>query len=338
MTSLKSILYSFIATFGLPSGIHRLLYPSNISILMYHGIVDNPLYLPDWCLIDSSSFRNQLQYLKRHFNIVSLTDAVALLASGNIDEPTAVITFDDGYQNNYDCAFPILREAGIPATIFLTTGLLDTNLTVWTGHLHDAFANTSLSTISWRGQTFDISTKDNKLKSLQAIKNTLKHQDHSYLQKEVYEIVCSLVGDEGYHINENSPYRMLSEASIRKMQDSGLIEFGAHTHNHPILSNLSKDRQEFEIGRSIEKVGTLIGKPCTLFAYPNGSKNDYSDITISILKEHGITIALTTIEDTCKSGTPNMELRRFSIGSNMNLANFKLTVHNTINMTKMLFN
>ena len=95
------------------------------------GLLRIPSWSNDWCFVDEHSFRMQIEYLKKHFEIISLSEAVGRMEKGEIKRPTAVITFDDGYQNNYDVAFPILCRERIPATIFLTTGLINTNDTVW---------------------------------------------------------------------------------------------------------------------------------------------------------------------------------------------------------------
>jgi len=333
---IKTVSYSTIAATGLPHWIHRFLNQGQLSILMYHGIIDTTQSLPDWCFVDATSFRTQMKYIKEHFNVVSLSEAVRLLKRGNISSPTAVITFDDGYQNNYDFAFPILCEENLPATIFLATGSIDTDLTIWTGALHNACSKTQNPAFSWRGKLFDLSNIQQKQQLLAAVKMDLKRESHSELKDKVGEIVSELIGGETYRVEFDSPYRMLDRKSIRDMANSNLIEFGAHTHTHPILGNLSKQEQEREILKSIEVVKSVIEQPCTFFAYPNGGQEDYNADTLSILENSGIETSLTTIVGTNGPGTPIMELRRFGIGSDMNMATFKLTVHNIINRINTL--
>ena len=87
---------------------------------MYHGVVRKPLAVPDWCFISEQNFSRQMEYLHRNFKVVSLTQAAEDLRENRINEPTAVITFDDGYQNVCDVAYPLLSRLGLPATVFLS--------------------------------------------------------------------------------------------------------------------------------------------------------------------------------------------------------------------------
>lgn len=331
---LKSLTYRAIAATGLPYRIHSFLNQGQLSILMYHGIIDRAQSLSDWCFVDVSSFRAQIKYLKKHFKVISLSEAVGLLKSGDISSPTAVITFDDGYQNIYDLAFPILHEENVPATIFLATSSVDTDSTIWTGALHNAIAKTQKPTFSWHGSSFELHNTQNKQDALTIIKAGMKKKSQSEIMEEVGKIISELIGVESYRVEEDSPYRILNIKSIRKMVNSSLIEFGAHTHTHPILGNMSKQEQEREILISVEVVNSVTKQQCSFFAYPNGGKDDYNSDTLSILEKSEIKASVTTISGTCGPTTPIMELRRLGIGSDMNLATFKMTVHNIVDRMK----
>jgi len=337
MSILKSLSFRAMAATGLPHRVHSLLNQGKLTILMYHGIIATAQSLPDWCFVEVSSFHAQMKYLKKHFNVISLSEAVKLLKHGEVPASTAVITFDDGYQNNYDSAFPILCSENLPATIFLVTGLIDTDLTIWTGALHNAFSKTQIATLRWRGSSFDLSNIHLKQRALATIKAVLKREPHSILKDEVGYIVSILIGGETYRVEEKSPYRILDSKSILKMANSNLIEFGAHTHTHPILGNLSNQEQEREILKSIEVVKFITKHPCSFFAYPNGGETDYNSDTLSILDRSEIEASLTTIEGSSGPTTPLMELRRFGIGSDMNMATFKLAIHNIINRMRTRF-
>jgi polysaccharide deacetylase len=142
---------------GLPKLLHRTILRNQLTILMYHAIVLKPLAVRDWCFLNISSFINQIQYLQKNFQIIPLSDAVKRMKNGGISRPTAVVTFDDGFQSNYDLAFPILRDAGIPATIFLATGLVNTDDTVWFCRLNQALTKTKKLALEWNGYISDFS-------------------------------------------------------------------------------------------------------------------------------------------------------------------------------------
>ncbi len=311
----------------LPEMLHRSIARNTLSIVTYHAVIASPLPLFDWCFLDVSSFRKQIMYLRTHFNVVPFSKAIELVENGKIDKPTAVITFDDGFQNNYDIAFPILREAEIPATIFLSTKFVDTDDTIWFCRLNRAFGKTRKPYLDWNGCAFYIGDPKNKADASARIQSRLKEMPHPRLLKEVRKIISELGDHPDYPIKADSPYRMLGTDPIMEMVQSGLVEFGAHTHRHTILSNLSLEDKQKELVLSIRRVKELTRKPCELFAYPNGRAEDYDSETITLLASFGIRAAATTIPGPNSTSTPLMQLRRYGIGEDIDLAKFQAMVH-----------
>ena len=325
--AIKAISTRIMATLLHPL-VLKLFHRGRLTILMYHGVIDRPMVMPDPCMIYIDKFRSQMRHLKKHFNVISLTRAVDLLRRGAVTDPLIVITFDDGYQNNFDLAYPILREENLPATIFLATSFVDTDTTVWTGILHNAFTLSSKTHFEWRNQHFDLGTLEQKQKSLGAVKTLLKDTPYQLLADDVNEIVMKLSEEDPISLDPDSPYRILNSASIEKLTKSNLIELGAHTHNHFILSNMPASTQEAEIRQSLELVKSLSGQPCTLFAYPNGMKNDYDQDSLSILAKNGVVAALTTEPGICSADTPILELQRIGVSADADISSFKLSLFN----------
>lgn len=320
----------FIARTNVPRLLHRLAYQEQLTVIMYHGIVKDPLRVYDWCFVDEHSFCVEIAYLKKHFEILSLSEAVGRMQKGEIKRPSAVITFDDGYQNNFDVAFPILWKERIPATIFLTTGVMNTEDTVWYCRLNLALSQTQRDFIEWNGLKFELHTLFQKSEASAAIQERLKRIKHSELMATVRHIILQLGDDPDGSIAIGSPFRMLDKKAIREMAGSGLIEFGAHTHHHSILSHLSDMEREDEIRQSIHAVYELTGSPCKYFAYPNGRRGDYNSETIQVLKNYGIQAAVTTISGPNDGRTPVMELRRYGMGADLTMAEFQLMVHHFV--------
>lgn len=319
-----------IAKIKIPQLFHSLAYQDELTVIMYHGIIKDPLTVNEWCFVEENFFRVQIAYLKKHFEIISLSEAVERMRGGGIKRPTAVITFDDGYQNNFDVAFPILLRERIPATIFLTTGLINTNDTVWYCRFNIALSQTRRLHMEWNGFKFDLSTLDLKAKASVAIQESLKKLGQSQLMTTLRNIILRLDGDPDCSIETDSPFRMLDKIAIAEMAGSELIEFGAHTHTHAILSQLSDKERYNEIRQSIGTVYELTGRPCRCFAYPNGRAEDYNMETIRDLETCGIQIAVTTISGPNNKMTPAMELRRYGVGADLPMAEFQLMVHHFI--------
>jgi len=312
---------------GFPRLLHRTFYPDRVAILMYHGVVREPLDVDDWCFLNEEDFRQQIQYLKDHFEVVTLAEVVARLRRGEVRRPTAAITFDDGYQNNYDVAFPILREAALPATIFLSTGLVGTAQTVWFCHLIRALAETTLPRLEWNGFRIDLNGAAARARACARLQASLKDLPHARLIEELHGILKALDEETDRPAEAGSPFRILDAASIRAMADSGLIDFGAHTQSHVILAHLPPEEQRVEIERSVAEVARLTGRPCRFFAYPNGLRKDFDAASEEILRSLAIEAAVTTISGANNQRTPPLELRRYGIGSHLPLAQFELLIH-----------
>lgn len=290
---------------------------------MYHAVVRSPLEVSDWCYLDEDSFFRQVQYLSENHEVISLSDAVELIKEEQIEGQKVVITFDDGFQNNYDIAFKILKEFRLPATIFLVTGLINTSKTLWYCLLNRAISNTSKDFINWNGRGFKLSDPDSRSTASNVIQDMLKKYEHHILMNNLVGIIKSLGDSIHNSVDDTSPYRILDLESIQEMSKSNLIEFGAHTDSHAILSLLSKQSLKTEISLSLESVYKLTGKPCRFFAYPNGKYEDYGEDIIKLLSQLGIIGSLTSVPGKNANGASLMELKRYGIGANITKNKFE---------------
>lgn len=324
---LVALAYRALAASGLPRTLQRSCFPQQLSILTYHAVVRESLPVADWCFLSEQEFSRQLAYVKRTFAVIPLSEAVARMREGSIRRPTAVLTFDDGFYNNYSIVFPILREARLPATIFLTTGLIHTEKTVWFCYLNRALTRCRQTSIEWQGRRFVLDHPRQRAEAATTIKSLLKGLPHPQLLSEVETIVGRLGVDLTAPIERDSPYRMLDHGAIETMAKSGFVEFGAHTRTHAILSRLPEAEQRAEIVGSVEAVAGLTGRPCTLFAYPNGQRCDYDAATIGVLEACGVTSCVTTLEGPNDATTPPLELRRYGVGAGTTQGQFEVTIH-----------
>ena len=120
---------------------------SYVAVLVYHRV---GTIKDRWSIsvADTLEFENQLKYLQRTHKIITLGEMTRIIAEKRaLPKKTAVITFDDGYKDNYTNAFPILKKLNIPATIFLTTGYIDNNDLFWWDKVGYILCNTMLKKI-----------------------------------------------------------------------------------------------------------------------------------------------------------------------------------------------
>lgn len=324
---IKSVVKNALGFGAIPALLHKTLKRRGITILAYHGVIDSPLPFDDWCFLDKAEFERQVAYLSQHFNIVHLSEAVQMLEQGDVNNPTAVITFDDGYQNNYEVAFPILKKYNAPATIYLVSDQIGTDDTIWFCRLNQALAETRENKLRWNGMSFDLSNAAATASASARIQSSLKGMVNERLKREVSALILALGGDPDKSIPDHSPYRLLNQEEIDEMRDSGLIEFGAHTCSHAILSRLSEAEQKQEIEGSKAAVEKMVGKPCTHFAYPNGSTQDHDPVTARLIEDAGFASCVNMRPGANLPDTERMHLFRYGIGSDTEFSRFKLWVH-----------
>jgi peptidoglycan/xylan/chitin deacetylase (PgdA/CDA1 family) len=327
MLSLKSIGYDAAAAF-LPPLLSRL-HAGQLAILTYHGVVESPQAIPDPCMVPIADFSRQMQFLREQFDVLPLDEAVARWRDRRVKRPIVAITFDDGYQNNHDMALPVLEKLGLPATIYLTTGFLDTDTTIWTGLLQHAFTVTRLQRLEWRGRHWQLDSLSAREACLQEIKAGMKSQPQASLLETVAELTRLLTDSDRIVLDVSSPYRMLDTASLKRLVKSDCIQFGAHTHQHFVLSRIERELQQSEIRMSKQLVESISSKPCRSFAYPNGRPEDFNDDTLAILEDCGFEFAVTTIEALCNAPSlSSMRLPRLFVHGQASFSQFKLGLFN----------
>ncbi len=278
----------------------------NVQILMYHRVNDD--YDPFFPATPITVFAQQMEYLASHFTIFPLEEAVERMKRKDVPENAVVVTFDDGYQDNYLHAFPVLKGLSIPAAIFLATDAIGSGRVLWHDRVFSAFRETQVPFLQGLGDNPTVYP----LKTL---------EDKFFAQGEVLKFLRSLGDRECSFWIDNlverlevpdareAPDLMLAWDEVRIMHRSGM-SFGSHTVSHPILSQVSPERAREEIYESKRIIEENIGTAVTTFAYPSGRKQDFNGTTKAILKEAGYTCALTVVFGTNGSGQDPFELCR----------------------------
>ncbi|MBN2018003.1 MAG: polysaccharide deacetylase family protein [Candidatus Cloacimonetes bacterium] len=264
----------------------RKFYKNKIIIIMYHNFYDENHKKHTNVGLDISCFEKQLQYLRTYYNPISLHELVNYIQNEvPIPENAAVLTFDDGYMNNYTLAFPLLEKYQIPATIFMTMDFIYNSLWIWVNALEYIISKASIKhfsiSIPDRGLvTFTIENEEEKAKVYKQLKEMLKEFHPSMIDNIISELKKNLNVKIGY--NEVINYQMLDESTIKKMS-SPLVDFGSHTLSHPILTRLNTEEVIHEIKDSKEILERILGEEVEYFCYPNG---DYNEEIVAIVKEH----------------------------------------------------
>lgn len=278
----------------------------NVQILVYHRVNDDDdLYFP---AVTTGAFDRQMDYLATNYRVCALEEIVPRLAADDVPDKAVVVTFDDGYRDNYTHAFPILKRYEIPATIFLATEAIGTGRVLWNDRVFSAFRRTSNRTLKGvppRNQAMPLKSIEEKLAAQRQVLEFLWSLDHAerlhWIQRLTKELA---VLDDGEATN-----LMLSWDEVRAMHGSG-IRFGSHTHTHPILSRLPIAALEQEIQGSKKIIEQALRCDVNCFAYPVGRQEDFNSGIKQILKESGYLCAVTTVFGVNRHGSDLFELRR----------------------------
>ncbi len=253
---------------------HRRRFGPGIRILFYHRVAAEagPPDLRGRRPITAREFERHLQHLTRHYRVISLEEAAKALQSGApLPENAVVITFDDGYRDNYTVALPLLEKYGVPATVFVVTSAID-GKPFWFDEIQRWFGQTHAATLLFRetGEEFSLTGRDARRKALERVISTLKALPGARLPAVLADLRSDLrVGEETAPVERET----LTWDEVRAMASSNRIAIGAHTVTHPILPNLAPEEIAREIRDSVETISRELNQPVRFFAYPNGDCN-----------------------------------------------------------------
>ncbi|GAB1720555.1 MAG: Polysaccharide deacetylase [Nitrosospira sp.] len=277
-----------------------------LSILIYHRVLAqaDPLF-PEGG--DMESFDQQMGLLTDCFRVIPLADAVRGLRSGSLPARAACITFDDGYADNAEIALPILQKHGIPATFFVSSGVLDGGR-MWNDTVIELVRCAPGNTLDLGGLnlgSFPIETIMQRRHAIDRLIGALKHLPPASRQSRIDQM-CSVIS-----VNLPDNLMMTSE-QIRLLHGAGM-EIGGHTVFHPILASTEKSAARAEIANGKEMLEGIICAPVRFFAYPNGKpERDYLPEHVAMIRELGFEAAVSTAYGAARPGDDLYQLPRFT--------------------------
>ena len=283
------------------SGLMRLgrsLWPDSLTVINYHRIEDPgrpgfDSFLPN-VSAHPDQFDQQLAYLRQWFHVISINELIDWLAgAGKLPSHAALITFDDGYLDNYIHAFPVLRRHQLPALIFLTTGHIGTDLPFYWDLAAYCFHHTLKESLrfpdgseqQWRSSRHLESLSKDWVEDLKRLPESEKQTRVERLPEELG------VSIPKGHFRE----LMLNWDMVREMKKSG-ISFGGHTISHPILTRIPLHEARREITGCKQRIEEELGEQVSSFAYPNGLKTDLDLPIRAVVEEAGFLFCVYPVE------------------------------------------
>jgi peptidoglycan/xylan/chitin deacetylase (PgdA/CDA1 family) len=265
-------------------------------ILYYHGVTTDRAAADIGISVSAANFEQQMRHLVERYTVVPLEQLLDGWMSGRQPNPREVaVTFDDGYRDNYDNAYPILMKYRVPATIFLTTGFIGSSSLLWWDRV------TALLTRARSRGVARVALRASLPQSLRSLVNAfLESGTKAALATTVNELKRLGRGGRIRAIDalaaaldssaDGRDRMFLNWAEVREMARNG-IGFGSHTHTHAVLPELTSDEAKDEMTLSKRLIEKAIGMPVRMLAYPDGC---FSEGTQTLAKEIGFDYALQT--------------------------------------------
>jgi len=290
-------------------------------ILAYHTVGNEGA--PWYCHISAATFRKQMEYVAKHFRVISLEQMVQELDSNADRDQAIVVTFDDGYLGTFTEAFPILQEYKIPATVYLAAGAIDSGELLWYDRIFQCLqiAPTDLTLGLATTRQFKLDSRTSRIATAEQVVIYLRSLPNNERKawcaqfERLVPLPKSALGGA-----------MASWSQVRRMHEAG-IQFGAHTMTHPVISRLDLDTMRLEIGQSKALIEHKLGTAVDHFAFPFGKSRDCGTGAAQVLKELGFRTAVTSITGLNQARADAFRLRRVVVGDHASIAIFALELH-----------
>lgn len=276
-----------------------------LLVLNYHRIGEpaGDLFDPGVFSATAGQLDKQVSYLKRHVSLVTLEEALEFVEGAKSEKPgrcRVLITFDDGYLDNYAAAFPVLRSHGVQGVFFLATSLVGSGHVPWWDRIAYLMKTARRSRFSLRyPASLAVDIQSNGLsKSLREVLRLYKrpaNTDPAHFLQELREQTRG----------EDPPAtlrRFLNWEEAREMIGGGMA-IGSHTHSHQVLSQLGAEEQREELAQSRSLLTAHLGVETAVLAYPVGNTTSFSDRTRQLARELGYRAAFSFHGGTNLPGT-----------------------------------
>jgi phosphatidylinositol alpha-1,6-mannosyltransferase len=277
-----------------------------LSILLFHKVprFADPLVPDELCL---RQFEQVLDWLETYANVIPLSEALKAIRLGRLPSRSVVLTFDDGYSDWLDTVAPTLMRRNMPATFFLSTQQFE-GPALWHERILEA-----VRALPERGAILpygfgafrNLESTACRARLINGLQERLKYSSLSERTREIESLEAQ---SSGLLLRA----KRFSADSARSLHSSG-FEIGAHTSQHPILSECNEYEARSEIAGCREELQNIVRGKITSFAYPNGrAKRDFDASHVRMVQEAGYDCAVATGGGAVTVNANIFQLPRFS--------------------------
>jgi len=275
----------------------NLISPNVLTVLNYHRIddVNNPefdTFRPN-VSATPSEFARQIEYISLNYRVISIPELVTFIRSGvSLPSRSALITFDDGYLDNYTYAYPVLKKFKLQAVIFLATDFIGTDKPFYWDLVAYCFHKTQkdnadlpgIGLVSWEDQP---AREKHMLKWIEALKKIPEQEKQKIVNRLPQILDVSIPADHFRNLT-------ISWEQARELTENGIV-MGGHTASHPILTRIALEQAKSELSTSKHRIEDEIKMPVLSLAYPNGQTTDFNPEIMKLTRDLGYEVAFSLL-------------------------------------------
>ena len=300
--------------------------PPGVYCFNYHriGDPDQTDYDPNVFSCNADALDQHIGFFKEQFELVDLDELVGLSKSGKtIDRRYALITFDDGYLDNYELALPVLERHAAPATFFVVHEFVEKESLAWWDEIAWLVKQSSLDEVQARGWQDPVKIDRNDYAgSIRRVLAEFKQDESQSIEQRLSELRVLFGALNPPSASQSSLFmgwEELGDLAARGMS------IGSHGMTHRILAQLSDEDQWFEVSRSRLELSEALGCTVSAIAYPVGSEQSSDSVTEQAVLKAGYELGFSFVKGYNPSLTQpaNLRLRRISIDGNPGVADLK---------------
>jgi peptidoglycan/xylan/chitin deacetylase (PgdA/CDA1 family)/glycosyltransferase involved in cell wall biosynthesis len=298
--------------------LYRRLHRDSLMVLLYHGVSEDGSAQLNNLHVSASQFLRQMRWLRRHFTPMTLEQAKAGLdRHAPLRKNPVLVTFDDAYRNNLRTAWPILKELGIPATLFVPTDFVEHQLSYWAEDLEAWLLTSKFDSVRVpvaNGVLLWLRSVEERKRAFASISGTLKKLSEADRRRVLLDLQKLLCPGSVPSIAEPR----LTWDELKALANEGM-SIGSHTVSHALLPGVSSGQVAAELNASKRQLESHLDLPITSFAYPNG---DWNSAVRNLVKEAGYACAFTVQPGPNDYHTDPFLLRRVPVNANDTMPEF----------------
>jgi peptidoglycan/xylan/chitin deacetylase (PgdA/CDA1 family) len=303
----RKVKTAFLKT-GLQALLRRAFPSQRPAIIRYHSVSEGNGLISDGIAVPPAIFEKQVRYFAEHFNVISLSALIDCVQNRRpFPENTVVLTFDDGYADNYPAA-QILRKYGLTGVFYITAGCIESSERFWVAEVRHLLQRTHNDKVRLqvRDRLFEASLYDStRLKAIGQLTRLIKTVD--IRTREAIREELRKQTDDVPPLPDNL---MLTWPHLREMAAMGM-EIGGHTMTHCNLPSATEEEAWMEISQCKALLEQRLGIKLSHFAYPNGgSSRYYTERIKELVRQAGYLSAVTSKLGVVDSAIDPFELRR----------------------------